>query len=245
MSLFINRHILSLTSLDSGLITPMMAVMHHFQEPGGYQGTLLKGEKVVSRFYLMVDTDAPLKSAKINVETCNGLSYIVNPKAYTLFHSPMGAGGYSVRVQKVDGKPTSPAFDNRELEEGDIFAASLFRPGQYTASNQKRAHCRITVARPTQRIIQYNPITHRAVIRHPAGSSSVDCSKDGFKPDKAKVELGQTILFHIKTASSRIKIQLETPEDKGPSTQQRQGEHPPSKKPKNISTTVKSSAQRK
>ena len=62
---------------------------------------LLKGEKVVSRFYLMVDTDAPLKSAKINVETCNGLSYSVNPKAYTLFHSPMGAGGYSVRVQKV------------------------------------------------------------------------------------------------------------------------------------------------
>lgn len=214
MKHFLNRHILSLTVLDSGLITPLMAIMHRFETPGRYSATVFQGDDAVAMFNLVVNKDAPLCNIKIDVGAVDQPVYAVNPQASVLFNSPRGSGGYHVVVKALGDEAKLGAYDTRELQEGDVFMATLIRPGYYSAKNQYRATCNISVAPLRRGAIQFNPALGRGIIRNGAEPVTIECAKEYFKPQKVDVGSAQALLFTMR-APLRIRIELERLEEAG------------------------------
>jgi hypothetical protein len=165
MKAFINHHLFTQTSLDSGSLTMLGAVIHNFPEAGEYFGTVFRGSQTVASFRLTVDKESPAMQVNIDLATlhlpppepCDCKAgphdqehhFVVNPKGYAVFHVSRGAGGFAVRVGKVPGEYETKFFDSRELREGDLFAATLIRPGTYSVTNVKTgARGEVVVAYP-------------------------------------------------------------------------------------------------
>jgi hypothetical protein len=210
MKLYINKKILSQSTLDSGEITPMMAIMHRFVEPGTYNVTVFQGDNQTATFPLIVDQNAPLMLNRIDLGAAN-CSCAVNPKAHTVFHAPKATKGYSVLVEKFEGNERSKVFDNKNLQEGDIFYASLLRPGEYHASNQRGAKCTITVSPLKTKSMQFTVTSQQGINRPNIETIQIDCTATGFKPENVNIQTAQPLVFTIK-APSRIKIEYEMAE---------------------------------
>jgi hypothetical protein len=208
MKLSFNRHILSLSVIDSGIITPMMAVIHRFPEPGSYHATVLQGDVQVATFTLVVDRDAPLTPATVDLADLQCAAFVVNPQTHVLFQAPGAKEGYSVVVEGTDGKTRSIVFDNRKLENGDMLMAVLLRPGCYIASDQHGARCEISVAPFEKGAVRYLPSQKRGVIRS-GNPLSIEYGKDGFRPKKVEARSAQGMYFTIK-APARIRIAFES-----------------------------------
>ena len=229
MKSFINRNLFTQTNLDSGSLTMLGAVIHNFPEPGEYHGTVLRGEDEVENFHLTVDKDCPEMQVNIDLaaidqpdsEHCESelkKRLVVNPKGYAVFHVSHGAGGYAVRVGRLDGKSKDEPFDSRELKDGDMFAATLIRPGIYSVVNaDTKVRGKIVVA--------YSKIKKMPSYR-PSDPVSIRCTKKAFELDKTKIERTKKVLepgkieiepaqgqvYHFETAS-RIRIELQKPDD--------------------------------
>lgn len=150
---FINFPVFTQTTLDSGALTMLGVVIHSFPEPGEYQGTASRGERDVGEFYLRVDKESGAMQVDVDLATLDqpsaepcecksgrherGRHYVVNPKGYAVFHVSRGLGGYAVRVGRVEQDSYAAVFDSREIGEGDLFAATLVRPGTYSVTNLK------------------------------------------------------------------------------------------------------------
>jgi hypothetical protein len=146
----INQLLFTQTSLDSGALTMLGAVIHSFSEPGRYRGTVLRGERPTARFSLAVDDDCAETQVNVDLATLKPEEQIqVNPRRFVVFHVSRGAGGYAVRVGRLSGEKEEAVFDSRELRNGDTFAATLIRPGTYTVANvNNRARGQVVVAYP-------------------------------------------------------------------------------------------------
>ena len=218
----VNWPIFTQTSLDSGMLTMLGAVIHNFPEPGEYFGTILLRDEAVGRFNLTVDKECPTVQADIDLATlhrpqqatCKKESqkrYVVNPKGYAVFHVTRGTGGYAVVIGKLQEKGEAKlAFDSRELKEGDMFAVTMIRPGKYNVTNEKSdAKAEITVSYPRVGKVPCRP----------PNPVNIKCTDKRLTPSKIEIQPAQGQVYQIQTPS-RIKIELVQPID-GPSEQQR------------------------
>lgn len=214
MKLNVNRHMLTKTSWDSGSITPLMAVMHRFQETGRYLGTVLRGTETVDRFSLVVDETSPDSPVNIDLVAVDQSTFMVNPRRYTVFQALRGGGGYSIVVHKSDDEHKTIVFDNRELKDEDIFVAALLRPGHYSITDQVGAKGYIIVAPPKKGKVHHIPPPKNGIARYIAPKAlTIECTDKGFMPDSVNTESGQSLFFMIKKTQSRINIEFTRPYD--------------------------------
>ena len=219
MKAYINHHLFTQTGVDSGSLTMHGAVVRNFPVPGQYSGTVFRGTRTVGHFQLSVQKDSPAMQVNIDLaslsptasEGCGcksmchekGRLFEASPKGYVVFHVSRGAGGYAVHVGPMEAEHKAASFDSRELKEGDLFAATLIRPGTYSVMNiNTKARGEIVVAYPAP-----GKELHR-----PPEAVSIECTENALKPSKVRIEAAQGQVYRFKVRS-RIKIELVTPDD--------------------------------
>ena len=214
MPALLDQNIFTQTNLDSAALTMLGAVLHCFGEPGAYRGVALRNGKAEAAFTLRVDPGCAASQVNIDLATlarrgrssCRGDSeptFTVHPKGYAIFHVSQGAGGYAVHVGSIADGPAPKVFDSRSLKAGDIFTATLMRPGTYRATNAlNKTHAEIVVSYPTIGKTAYQP----------GPALSVECTGEGFSPKEIRLTPAQWQVFHCKTAA-HLKIELVKPDD--------------------------------
>lgn len=237
---YINHHLLTQTSLDSGALTMLGTVIHNFSEPGEYKGSVILGRRTVGEFYLTVDKECKATQVNIDLSILHQLAskhrkiiekrFVVNPKGYAVFHVSRGAGGYAILVGKIGEKSESGMFDSRELKKDDLFAVTLIRPGTYSVTN-------VNTKAKSEIVVTYPKIEKIRKPYYPPEPILIECTKKAFEPGKimekafeqnkstkkafkqGRIEIkpAQGQVYHIRT-QSRIKIRLVRPDDgpKGP-----------------------------
>lgn len=218
MTLTLDPNLFNQIGLDSGALTMLGTVVHTFGEAGEYRGTIQRGDGPESTFYVSVDSSSPIAQANIDLARrdageadhppgcgcgCRDSSrFVVHPRGYAVFHVSGGSGGYWVNVRRADEDPDLRAYDSRRLDEGDIFAGILMRPGRYSLRNELgKASAEITVAYPTVGKTAYRP---------PA-PLDVECGRD-VRPAKIHLHPLQGLNVHV-LEPARIRIELVEPDD--------------------------------
>lgn len=213
-----DQHLYTQIGLDSGALTQLGAVVHAFGEPGEYRGTARRGDLPEATFQVSVDPGCAIAQVNIDLamlveddDPCGDDTrrFTVHPQGFAVFRVSKGSGGYSVNVRRADENRAVKAYDSRRLEEGDIFAAMLLRPGRYSIANElSKARGEVTVAYPTVGKTAYRP---------PA-ALHVDCG-DSIKPSAIRLKPAQGLNIHA-TGPARIAIELVEPDD-GPKSRRR------------------------
>jgi hypothetical protein len=200
--------------LDSGSLTMLGTVVHQIAEAGEYRGVLHHGADVEATFYIKVDKQSAAAQANIDLATltettqdeCKCSSghhggtrhFVVNPRGYVVFHVSKGGGGYYVVVEKAEENTKGKPFNSTELNDGDLFAATILRPGSYSFTNlETKARGELVVTYPTVGKFA-NP---------PPAPARISSGREGLEPKKVVVQPGQGIIFEPK-APSRFKIEL-------------------------------------
>jgi hypothetical protein len=215
----VNRHLFTQTSVDSGSLTMLGVVIHRFPEPGEYMGVVERGAEARS-FRLRVDESSPAMQANVDLATLGGgdhhsddcgckdeetgadPTFVVNPAGYVVFYVSGGPGGYVVRVGALE-RPEAALFDSTQLEDTDLFAVTLIRPGTYSVRNMAgEARGEIVVSYPK---IGKRP--HR-----PDEPVEIVCTEKAFRPARIRIQAAQGQLYRLRT-KSRIAIELVEPDD--------------------------------
>lgn len=215
MKALLNYPLITQTTLDSAALTMLGAIVRRFPEPGDYRGTVYRGDERVGHFHLSVDEKSPATQVNIDLATanqpaeeceCKGdkrQTFVVNPKGYVVFHVSRGPGGFSVTISQSLGERGRKVFDSQELREGDLFTATLIRPGVYSVTNvNAKTMGEIIVAYPQRGKERYRP----------PDPISIECGERGFNPYRIEVRAAQSQVYRIMTPS-RIRIELEKPDD--------------------------------
>jgi hypothetical protein len=216
--------------LDSASLTIMGSIVHTFSEPGDYRGALHRGPEVKATFYITSDKHSAVAQATIDLAALDGSAqtstggkddccgpkggdaahgghrYTVNPRGYTLFHVSGGAGGYWVSVRKIDTDPAQRGYDSRMLAEGDVFSATIIRPGTYAMTN--------AATHAAGEIVVSYPVKGKTAYR-PPNPLRIDCGPQSFEPARIALQPGQGMLFQAKVPS-HIVIKLLKPDDGPP-----------------------------
>jgi hypothetical protein len=209
--------------LDSGSLTILGRVIHRFDEPGEFRGVCSRHDQRAGAFYLKVDKGSAIKQVNIDLATlqshsskpcdCEGTgisdkTFLLAAGGYAVFHVSGGPGGFSVRVEVAAGSSSSDAreFDSVELRKGDLFAATILRPGLYTVSNlaaKRGATVEVSVAYPHG---EKKPFV-------PPPPVQIKSTERGFD-SRGRVELlaAQGCVF-VCEAVSRIRMELTEPYD--------------------------------
>lgn len=215
----IDPNLFAQTGLDSGALTMLGAVVHRFEEPGDYRGTVRLGDEVERVFYLTVDKDSPVAAADIDLarlarsapnqtdfyEDCgtDEAWFSVNPRGYALFRVSEGKGGYSVTLRRADQDERTPVFTSLVLGDGALFSARVLRPGRYSVTNAAgRTRAVLVVAYPPKPFSGYRP----------PEPLRVAVTEEGFEPERIEAKPAQGLIFECKTPS-RIVIELVEPDD--------------------------------
>jgi hypothetical protein len=229
---FINYHIFTQTTLDSGALTQLGAVVHKFPDPGHYVGSIVHRDQSIGQFYLSVDPDCSATQVNIDLATVGRDSHteewssrlpenrlVVGSDGYGVFHVSRGAGGFGATVTELGSSPTEStgAFDTRELKRGDLFAVTLIRPGTYRVVNlNTTVRGEIVVAYPQ---VGNEPF-------RPGDPVAVRCHDKGFEPPVIKIAAAQGHVYHIATTNpARIRVELIRPDD-GPDAANEPGVRP-------------------
>lgn len=234
----VNRNFLEQTSFDSGMPSGLGVVIHKFERPGQYEIALLRDDRVVQRMPLVVAEEVTGEEASQRRQTSSGWeaeapsshvsmemsqAALARPTSETARPYTVRAGGYmsftaarhedasAVVARSQQEGEREELFDSRRLDEGDMFAVTMIRPGRYDLRNtETEARGQITVAYPTVGDEPYRP----------PGPVAVDCTDQGFSMSDIDLMPAQGIIFRVRTPS-RIQIDLVEPDD-GP-----QGARPP------------------
>lgn len=215
----IDPNLFAQTGLDSGALTMLGAVVHRFEEPGEYRGTVKLGDAVERVFYLTVDKESPVAAADIDLahlagsrskqtavdEYCSTEEpwFSVNPRGYALFRVSEGKGGFSVTLRRADPDEGTPVFNSIVLADGAIFSARVLRPGTYSVTNAVgRTRAQLVVAYPPKPFSGYRP----------PEPLRVEVAESGFEPEKIALKPAQGLIFECQTPS-RIVIELVEPDD--------------------------------
>jgi hypothetical protein len=203
--------------LDSGALTLLGQVVHQFDAPGEYRGTAVIADAPEATFYLTVEETsaatqvhvdlAALAEASAAASGCScgknhgGPSsghFFVGAKGYALFHVSGGAGGHAVRI--VGAGKSEVEFDSTKLGKGDLFVATILRPGRYAVKNLLEA-----AAAPGELDVAY-PVGGATPYR-PGEPARVACTRSGFRPANVALTAAQACVFSCE-APARIKIEL-------------------------------------
>lgn len=213
----LNRHLFTETSTDSGALNVLGSVVHQFEDTGDYRIDIFREDQYVTHRYLVVDDEEPRTQVTLDAATlpevqdrdkhehsccCDDHEVLhLRENGHFVFDVSRGPGGFSIRVTEADDG--DPAFDSRELDEDDHFAATLMRPGQYVARQvETEAELAVTVPYPNDK---------GRGVPEPERLTVTD---DGFETAGVEVKTGQSLVFDI-TTSARIEIELEKPDDGG------------------------------
>jgi hypothetical protein len=213
-----DRHVFTQVGLDSGALTMLGVVVHSFAEAGEYRGTVHRGAGPESTFYISVDSASAVAQVTIDLAQgseghpagckCgahDGQRYVVHPRGFAVFYVSAGSGGHWVNVRRNDEASELRAYDSRQLEAGDVFAAILLRPGRYSLRNElSEAHGEITVP---------YPINGKQAERS-SSPIDVECGKS-IEPSEIRLHPSQGLNVRIVDVA-RVKIELIEPDD-GPS----------------------------
>jgi hypothetical protein len=225
--------VFSQTSFDSGALSGLGAVVHRLTQSGEHRVTVLQGEKPIQTFPLRVLAQpvqpppgvAPhaLPAAgpvEVHVDLGRALAapgraaallpedLAVVEQGYAVFHAPPGSSGLAVQLNAPQAGGGAPGFDSRKLQNGDIFAVTLLRPGRYSLTNALSsggAQGEIRVAYP---VIGDQPY-------RPPEPLQVQVGAGGFQPSSIQLQPVQGLIFHIGDVAARIQIELVEP-DNGP-----------------------------
>ncbi|MGP6086288.1 hypothetical protein [Antarctobacter jejuensis] len=219
--LYIDPGLYRQSDIDSGALNMLGAVVHQFEKPGDYRGTVRHGDAIERVFYLSVDKESPVAAADIDLAQLAGNTggadddkccdeereprFSVNPRGYALFRVSGGLGGYAVNLRRTDPKDDTPVFNSTILDDGAKFAARVLRPGTYKVSNGAgRGEAKLRVAYPPKAFSGYRP----------PDAFQVTVTKDGFDPGGIELQAAQGLIFECR-APARILIELVEP-DNGP-----------------------------
>jgi hypothetical protein len=215
MSVAPHPYLFAQTGLDSGALTMLGTVVHQITEPGKYRGTSTgPGGTSTAAFYLTVANEPGINQVNIDLATLFAMSstssgcdcasttnhFVLGSHGYAVFHVSGGPGGHSVRLGRASIMPQAKDFDSTALTNGDLFAATILRPGTYKVINtcQKKAEpAELTVAYPKPGKTAYVPLM----------PLRVDCTEAGFSMAKMQLTAMQGCIFACK-ARSRIVIEL-------------------------------------
>jgi hypothetical protein len=241
MNLTFDQNLFTQVGLDSGSLTMLGSIVHSFQEPGEYRGSVHKADSEQAVFYITVDKNssaahvnidlASLKeySGKAEKDCCDDEKanhFTVNPKGYVLFHVSAGSGGFSVHVRRAEEDPQTKVFNSQELGKGDIFSAVILRPGTYSVSNplggggddgddgeddEREKPKGKAKGSQPAQVVVSYPEMGETPYRPPA-PVRVQVRSRGFEPARINLKPAQGLVFDIKT-SARIVIELVQPDD--------------------------------
>jgi hypothetical protein len=223
MNVYVNHHIFTQTTVDSGALTQLGVVVRQFPRPGDYLGTIFHREQPVGRFYLSIDKSCPATQVNIDLATvgrdagaegCSGgvpaAGFVVGPEGYVVLHVSHGAGGFAAAVAALgeSREREAESFDSRALTAGDLFGVTLIRPGTYQVTNlDTEATAEIVVAYPR---VGDQPF-------RPADPVAVQCTDSGFEPSSIQIEAAQGQVYQVQTSRpSRIRVELVEPDDGSP-----------------------------
>lgn len=139
-------------------------------------------------------------------------TYAVGRGGYVVFHVSGGAGGYWVQLaqarQAIDAvrsreEAQKLTWNSRDLQDGDLFAVTLLRPGAYRVMSQSGGEGAIKLGYPERGRVAYRP----------PEALRVTATADGVDPRGIELQPLQGLVFEIKGAP-RITIRLTEPEDR-------------------------------
>jgi hypothetical protein len=207
------------TSLDSGALTLLGTVVHQFTEPGEYRGISVGQGGVSSVFYLTVTKEPGITQVNIDLAalagtpvassgcTCGMMHgtpsqghFTLGSHGYAVFHVSGGPGGYAVRLGRAATAPQAKDFDSTTLKGGDVFAATILRPGRYNVHNAAQAG-----AKPGELQVAFPPIGKTAY--QPPPPLRVKLTEAGFHEPSMHLTAMQGCVF-VCEVPSRIKIDL-------------------------------------
>jgi hypothetical protein len=190
-------------------------LIHSFSEPGNYRGSVYAGKRQTV-FYVSVDPESPVAQVNIDLAALarSGVGdecgckpaqdhFSVNPKGYAVFHVSSGAGGYHVQLRRAVENRDERVFNSLTLCDGDIFSATIIRPGRYTVIN--------TYTRAQADLVVSYPVIGKSAYRPPA-PVRISCTKDGFEPGYIELKPAQGLIFECQT-ESRVLVRLVEPDD--------------------------------
>lgn len=201
--------------VDSGALGLLSASVHRFDRPGTYAGTAYVDDTARGEYDVVVDESGP-PAVQVDLSSVGprsrrqGDPCCDDGPARPTYH--VGVGGHvsfcvtsgTERWATVVGDPRekSAEFDSRRLDEGDMFAASVLRPGRYSVRNtygEGRTELVVPAARPGKE--PYRPADPvRTRMAETAGRKSL--------------RLGQAQgLVFTAAAPTRIVIELDEPFD--------------------------------
>ncbi len=230
MNIKINRFLFSQSTIDSGSLTPHSTLVCKFTDPGEYQGIIMKGSGIISRFKLNVLDERPSSrlsslstinsketsqltdvnkqvsdtSNQINIDLSNIMStYTLRKGDYAVFYVSTGAGGYSIEIYRFEKGSQIKTFDSKELKDGVIFSAMVIRPGTYLITNTLNGA-------KAELVINYPELGKMKKILIPI---NIESNTKEIVPNKINIDPSQGLIFRINTLS-RIRIELTKPEDR-------------------------------
>ena len=213
----INTTLFTQIGLDSGALTRLGAVIHPVSEPGSYRGVVLVGDEQVADFAFVVaqggrtqlDVDvAALTEERDDNCGCGPKSDRMAPLApggHLVVHVGSGRSAYWVLLSAEDSGQSRVELDTRELRSGDLFAATVLRPGRYAVTNTvSGASATLEVPYPEsgRQPMQFgDPVRVRV--------------SGGFEPAELTARPGQGQLYAVEEAA-RIVLELVEPYDREP-----------------------------
>ena len=219
MNANINEHIFRQTTVDSGALTQLGAVVQEFPKNGHYEGAVIFEDEMIGRFYISVDKSSPVTQVTVDlatvgrwgqdsrVENFGRQQFVVGPGGVAVFYVSEGAGGFAVTLTRLrrKEKEREVVLDSRELKQGTVFAVTLIRPGKYKLLNlTSGATGRIEVAYPK---VDGRP-------QRPLAPIEIACTDRKFTPSSIQIAAAQGQAFHIETRRpARIKIELVEADD--------------------------------
>ena len=203
--------------LDSGALTQLGSVVHPVPEPGEYRGVVLVDEQQVADFAFVVakqgrpqlDVDVAALVGPADDDCGCGPRADDGPLAaggHLLLHVGSGRAAYAVVVSAVTANGRSQVvLDTRELAKGDLFAATVLRPGRYRVANTVTgAEAKLDVAYPE---LGRRPMLPGEPVRVTVG--------ERFEPDDISVRASQGQVYAVESGA-RIVIELVEPYDRKP-----------------------------
>ena len=199
--------------LDSGALGLAGSVVHPFSAPGHYLGTAISGDVSRGEFEIVVSEEGP-PAAQIDLTTtgitnrdsCCGADWPTHRVAvggYVAFH--VGSGHERWAAVVGDPRSRKAEFDSRRLEEGDLFAGTILRPGTYSVRN-------VFGAGGTELVVRYIRPG-----REPYQPDEPMRLKMGEQASRKMIRVGpaQGLVFEV-TERARIVVELTEPDDGPP-----------------------------
>jgi hypothetical protein len=208
MKVRVNRELFTTTSFDSGSLTVLASVLHPFKEGGEYVGEVYRDDLRVGRFHILVGENCVGRQVNIDLReqdrrlqrTSTGYQdcYQLQINGVAVFYVSKGKGGYYVTVRKLGEEGRK--YSTRMLEEDDVFAVNLMRPGEYRIITDPGQEGEI--------VVNYREPTGKPY--RPGDPIEVSIEGGGIKPRRLEITPLQALIHRIQRPS-RIKIDLVKP----------------------------------